>query len=100
MSKLSNTNNPKSSKREQTLRVRELLYVERSQGRLKRFIGGYREGEHLLPFRTEKLSPLSPMILQQVCGKVGRCQLDIERRARVLVSFFLCCCGRMTTFFI
>ena len=88
MSKLSNTNNPKSSKREQTLRVRELLYVERSQGRLKRFIGGYREGEHLLPFRTEKLSPLSPMILQQVCGKVGRCQLDIERRARVLVSFF------------
>ena len=31
-------------------------------------------GSHLFPFRTEKLSPPAPMVLQQ-CGRVGRRQL-------------------------
>ena len=34
--------------------------------------GGYGAGVHLFPFRTEKLSPAAPMILQEMCGKVGR----------------------------
>jgi hypothetical protein len=46
--------------------------------RTKDIFGGYRVGEHLLPFRTEKLSPTSPMILQQVCGKVGRRQTNTK----------------------
>ena len=30
---------------------------------------------HLFPFRTQKLSPSSPMVLQSsLCGRVGRCQ--------------------------
>jgi hypothetical protein len=28
-------------------------------------------GFHLFPFRTEKLSPITPMVLQ-LCGRVGR----------------------------
>ena len=96
MSKPSNTNNPKAFANKsylseksfcmsymlvRWLREREKRGERRKKKDLKknvkekRFIGGYREGEHLLPFRTEKLSPLSPMILQQVCGKVGRRQL-------------------------
>ena len=31
--------------------------------------GGYSEGEHLFPFRTEKLSPLAPMVLQSHVGE-------------------------------
>ena len=31
-------------------------------------------GFHLFPFRTEKLSPLAPMVLRK-SGRVGRCQL-------------------------
>lgn len=74
MSKLSNTNNPKFSLEGRSLNSFCMSKV--GQKKYKIFIGGYREGEHLLPFRTEKLSPLSPMILQQVCGKVGRRQLN------------------------
>ena len=29
-------------------------------------IGGYSKGDHLFPFRTEKLSPLAPMVLPLV----------------------------------
>ena len=29
----------------------------------KEYLGGYRDGVHLFPFRTEKLSPPSLMIL-------------------------------------
>ena len=35
--------------------------------------GGFSKGDHLLPFRTEKLSPLAPMVLG-VPGRVGRRQ--------------------------
>jgi hypothetical protein len=31
-------------------------------------------GVHLFPFRTQKLSPPSPMLLRLDRGKVGRCQ--------------------------
>ena len=34
--------------------------------------GDYSAEVHLFPFRTEKLSPAAPMILQEMCGKVGR----------------------------
>ena len=32
-------------------------------------------GFHLFPFRTEKLSPLAPMVLRK-SGRVGRCQFN------------------------
>ncbi len=35
-------------------------------------LGGLSQGSHLFPFRTEKLSPVEPMIL--LVGKVGSCQ--------------------------
>ena len=31
-------------------------------------------GFHLFPFRTEKLSPVTPMVLQDFCGRVGSCR--------------------------
>ena len=34
-----------------------------------RYLGGYRDGVHLFPFRTEKLSPPSLMILHLVVEK-------------------------------
>src|SRR5665647_100809 len=38
-----------------------------------RFSAVIAEGSHLFPFRTEKLSPPAPMVLQgQPCGRVGR----------------------------
>jgi len=33
------------------------------------FYGGYTEGVHLFPFRTEKLSPSWPMVLQYHVGE-------------------------------
>jgi hypothetical protein len=36
------------------------------------------EGSHLFPFRTEKLSPPAPMVLQgQPCGRVGRRRISM-----------------------
>ncbi len=35
-------------------------------------VGILREGSHLFSFRTQKLSPLRPMVLRR--GRVGRCQ--------------------------
>jgi hypothetical protein len=29
-------------------------------------------GQHLFPFRTEKLRPLTPKILGEILGKIGR----------------------------
>ena len=40
----------------------------------KRYPGGYSVGDHLFPFRTEKLSPTAPMVLH-TRGRVGRRQL-------------------------
>ena len=40
----------------------------------KRYSGGYSVGDHLFPFRTEKLSPTAPMVLH-TRGRVGRRQL-------------------------
>ena len=39
-----------------------------------RYSGGYSVGDHLFPFRTEKLSPTAPMVLH-TRGRVGRRQL-------------------------
>ena len=39
-----------------------------------RYSGGYSVGDHLFPFRTEKLSPIAPMVLH-TRGRVGRRQL-------------------------
>ena len=61
------------------LKSRYQKYKEKNTKKTKDIFGGYRVGEHLLPFRTEKLSPTSPMILQQVCGKVGRRQTNTKR---------------------
>ena len=36
----------------------------------KRYSGGYSVGDHLFPFRTEKLSPITPMVLRN-SGRVG-----------------------------
>ena len=72
MSKPSGTNYPK------TFRMNFLLYVLANVNRgikldnleflehlasHKEYLGGYRDGVHLFPFRTEKLSPPSLMIL-------------------------------------
>ena len=32
-------------------------------------LGDYSGGVHLFPFRTEKLSPLTPMVLQVIVGE-------------------------------
>ena len=59
-----------------------------------RYSGGYSVGDHLFPFRTEKLSPTAPMVLH-TRGRVGRRQLfykplstDLLREA-FFVLFFL-----------
>ena len=41
----------------------------------KRYSGGYSVGDHLFPFRTEKLSPTAPMVLH-TRGRVGRRQFS------------------------
>ena len=58
-----------------------------------RYSGGYSVGDHLFPFRTEKLSPTAPMVLH-TRGRVGRRQLfykslstDLLREAFFCVSF-------------
>ena len=43
----------------------------------KRYSGGYSVGDHLFPFRTEKLSPTAPMVLH-TRGRVGRRQLYFQ----------------------
>ena len=48
----------------------------------KRYSGGYSVGDHLFPFRTEKLSPTAPMVLH-TRGRVGR-------RQRYFHSLFQC----------
>ena len=72
-------------------RYQEEKEEEKNTKKTKDIFGGYRVGEHLLPFRTEKLSPTSPMILQQVCGKVGRRQTKIRRSyfSNDLTPFFM-----------
>ena len=59
-----------------------------------RYSGGYSVGDHLFPFRTEKLSPTAPMVLH-TRGRVGRRQLfykplstDLLREAFFCVIFF------------
>ena len=59
-----------------------------------RYSGGYSVGDHLFPFRTEKLSPTAPMVLH-TRGRVGRRQLfykplstDLLREAFFCVSFW------------
>ena len=44
----------------------------------RRNVGGYSEGDHLLPFRTEKLSPSALMVLP-LGGRVGRRQLKLDK---------------------
>ena len=56
MPKPSGTNHPKAF-RERSSRVSS---AESAEG----YFGGYGDGVHLFPFRTEKLSPSSPMILR------------------------------------
>ena len=44
------------------------------RGHHPRYVGGFSEGDHLFPFRTEQLSPSAPMVLALKAGRVGRCQ--------------------------
>ena len=67
MSKPSGTNYPKTF-RVYTSSVRFLLCVLRQCAKTITF-GGYGAGVHLFPFRTEKLSPLAPMVLQYNAGE-------------------------------
>ena len=46
------------------------------------------KGIHLFPFRTEKLSPLAPMVLP-TGGRVGRCRIQMERVTVMWLSLFL-----------
>ena len=57
----------------------------------KRYSGGYSVGDHLFPFRTEKLSPTAPMVLH-TRGRVGRRQLFYKPLSTDLLreAFFLC----------
>ena len=59
-----------------------------------RYSGGYSVGDHLFPFRTEKLSPTALMVLH-TRGRVGRRQLfykplstDLLREAFFFVRYF------------
>ena len=56
-----------------------------SQLRLSNWFGvAMAEGIHLFPFRTEKLSPLAPMVLGgQPPGRVGSRRLSFDERAAV-----------------
>ena len=56
-----------------------------------RYSGGYSVGDHLFPFRTEKLSPTAPMVLH-TRGRVGRRQLFLQASFNRFVErgFFLC----------
>ena len=56
-----------------------------------RYSGGYSVGDHLFPFRTEKLSPTAPMVLH-TRGRVGRRQLFYKPLSTDLLreAFFLC----------
>ena len=45
------------------------------------------KGIHLFPFRTEKLSPLAPMVLP-TGGRVGRCRIQMERVTEMWLSLF------------
>ena len=49
-------------------------------------------GPHLFPFRTEKLSPLAPMVLRN-SGRVGRRQL-LERAIEFSFGCSFCVYGR------
>ncbi len=46
------------------------------------FKGGYSVGDHLFPYRTEKLSPTALMILP-VGGKVGRRPSYFNKRSQI-----------------
>ena len=54
-------------------------------------VGGYSDGGHLFPFRTEKLSSSAPMVLPHG-GRVGRCQLFFSLNPSMLrmEGFFFC----------
>ena len=52
-----------------------ILGVEIQSPISKELVGGNSEGDHLFPFRTEKLSPSAPMVLALKAGRVGHCQL-------------------------
>src|SRR5665647_895135 len=52
-----------------------------------RFSAVIAEGSHLFPFRTEKLSPPAPMVLQgQPCGRVGRRRISVIKARDSLES--------------
>ena len=44
--------------------------------------GGSAVGSHLVSFRTQKLSPLAPMILSQCEGKVGSRRNNVFERGK------------------
>ena len=71
--------------------------------RRKRNVGGYSKGDHLFPFRTEKLSPLALMVLP-LGGRVGRCQLNTTKpccftAARLFFALFISCSTNFNLFF-
>ena len=51
--------------------------------------GGYTEGVHLFPFRTEQLSPSWPMVLGHNPGRVGSRRLIKESSTFMLGIFFI-----------
>ncbi len=48
-------------------------------------------GSHPIPFRTRKLSPTAPMVLQgKPCGRVGRCRIVFLPRSAPVERGFFC----------
>ena len=47
------------------------------------------QGVHLFPFRTEKLSLVTPMVLHgRLCGRVGSCQASFNKKEQLIVALF------------
>jgi hypothetical protein len=59
--------------------------------RNKSFLVTIAKGKHLFPFRTEKLSPYTPMVLRaQVRGRVGsRQDFNLQPRSIFVRGFFM-----------
>ena len=51
--------------------------------------GGFAEGVHLFPYRTEKLSPSWPMVLAPQCGRVGSCHIYLTKASQKCGAFVI-----------
>ena len=52
----------------------------------KRYSGGYSVGDHLFPFRTEKLSPTAPMVLRKRESRSPPSYFQVEALPAILLG--------------